>query len=117
MVAPVRGPVGRPPQSSSAMKTSPSARSESARQGWPRAVSIPIALAIFALSVAVLLPKSHDGRLPPVLLVLVLVALAVATALHARFLFLARREQRRTTSALRATEREFQSIFDSALDA
>jgi PAS domain S-box-containing protein len=116
MVAPLLGPVGRPPQSR-AMKTSLSARSESARQGWPRAVSILIALAVFALSVAVLLPKSHDGRLPPVLLVLVLVALAVAIALHARFLFLARREHHKTTSALRATEREFQSIFDSALDA
>src|SRR6202167_394356 len=46
-----------------------------------------------------------------------IIALAVAIALHARFLFLARREQGQTTRTLDATEREFQSIFDSTLDA
>jgi len=99
------------------MKTLPFDRSESAREGWPRAVSIIIALALVALLVGALSPRSHDGRLSSMLLALVLLALAVAITLHARFLFLARREQCRTTTALHATEREFQSIFDSTLDA
>jgi PAS domain S-box-containing protein len=99
------------------MKTTPSARSASARQGWPRAGSIIIALALVAFFVAALLALSYDRRWPALLLAVVLVALTLAITLHASFLFVARREQRQTTSALRATEREFQSIFDSALDS
>src|SRR3984957_19503558 len=48
---------------------------------------------------------------------LVLLALGAAIFLHVRFMILARREQRETVGVLDATEREFQSIFDSALDA
>ena len=99
------------------MRTTHSASSATARQGWPRAVSFILALALVALLVAALLPRSHDGRLSSMLLMLVLFALAVAIALHTCFLFLARCEQHQTTSALDATEREFQSIFDSTLDA
>lgn len=51
-----------------------------------------------------------------VLLTLVLIALCTAIVLHARFLILARREHHETASVLDATEREFQSIFDNALD-
>jgi PAS domain S-box-containing protein len=51
------------------------------------------------------------------LLALVLVALCTAIFLHVRFLILARREHHDTASALDATEREFKSIFDNALDA
>jgi PAS domain S-box-containing protein len=99
------------------MRTIHSASSASALQGWPRAVSFLIALALVALLAAALLRWSHDGGLSSLLLIFVLFALAVAISLHARFLFLARREQRQTTCALDATEREFQSIFDSTLDA
>jgi PAS domain S-box-containing protein len=99
------------------MRTTHSARSASAREGWPQAVSFVIALALVVMLIAALLPRPHDGRLASILLISVLFALAVAIALHAHFLFLARREQRRTTSTLDATEREFQSIFDSTLDA
>ncbi len=99
------------------MRTTHSASSASALDGRPRAVSFIIALTLVALSAAALLPRSHDGRLSSLLLMVVLIALAVAIALHARFLFLARREQRQTTCAFEATEREFQSIFDSTLDA
>jgi PAS domain S-box-containing protein len=98
------------------MKTSPSARSERPGKDWPRAVSIIISLALVALFVTVLVPQSHVGYAPS-MLVVVLLALAGAIALHARFLFLARREHRATTSVLDATEREFQFIFDSTLDA
>ena len=55
--------------------------------------------------------------LSSLLLTLVLIALCVAIILHVRFMILARREQRETAGVLDATEREFQSIFDSALDA
>jgi PAS domain S-box-containing protein len=99
------------------MNITPSASGASARQGWPRTVSIIIALALVALFVAALSARSYDGRLPALLLGLVLVALTVAITLHTSFLFVARHEQRQTTSTLRATEREFQSIFDSALDS
>src|SRR5580700_5244368 len=105
------------PQGCAAMRTTHSASSTSAREGRPQAVSFIIALALLALLIAAQLPRPHDGRLSSILLIFVLFALAVAIALHAHFLFLARREQRRTTSTLDATEREFQSIFDSTLDA
>jgi PAS domain S-box-containing protein len=99
------------------MRTTHSASSASALHGRSRAVSFIIALALVALLEAALLPRSHDGRQSSILLIFVLFVLAVAIALHGRFLFLARREQRQTTWALDATEREFQSIFDSTLDA
>src|ERR1700677_934076 len=99
------------------MRTTHSASSASAREGQPQAVSFIIALALVALLIAALLQRPHDGRLSSILLVCVLFALAVAIALHARLLFLARREQRQTARTLDATEREFQSIFDSTLDA
>jgi PAS domain S-box-containing protein len=99
------------------MRTTHSASSARAGEGWLQAVSFIIALALVALLIAALLQRPHDGRLPSILLICVLFALAVAIALHARFLFLARHEQRQTTRTLDATEREFQSIFDSTLDA
>ncbi|MGC1595623.1 MAG: PAS domain S-box protein [Candidatus Acidiferrales bacterium] len=51
------------------------------------------------------------------LLTLVLVALLAGIAVHIRFLLLARRAHGETARVLNATEREFESIFDSALDA
>jgi PAS domain S-box-containing protein len=50
------------------------------------------------------------------LLTLVLIALCTAISLHVQFLIVAHREHRETSSALDATEREFKSIFDNALD-
>jgi PAS domain-containing protein len=46
----------------------------------------------------------------------VLLALVLAIALHVLFLLLARREQRETARALDATELEYKSVFDNALD-
>jgi PAS domain S-box-containing protein len=61
--------------------------------------------------------RFYSGRqVSSALLTLVLVALLIAIALHIRFLILARREHRETSSALDATEREFKSIFDNTLD-
>src|SRR5215472_11786179 len=98
------------------MNALPSARRSSPQ---PRAVyagSIVIALALVTLVVAAFLPRLYTRSFSAVLLTLVLVALAVAIALHSRFLILARREQRETARAMTTTEREFQAIFDSALD-
>jgi PAS domain S-box-containing protein len=94
------------------MKTS--SRLRSTGQGWPRAALLIISLGLFVVA---LVPRLHDGRLPSLLLALVLIALSLAIALHARFLLWARREHRETSGVLRTTEREFQSIFDSTLDA
>ena len=77
------------------------------------AASIPIA----ALSVAAFLPRTYSGRSTLVLLALVLLALCAAIVLHIRFLLRARRAHGETTRVLDATEREFESIFDSTLDA
>src|SRR3984893_3708622 len=92
-----------------------SVRNESARLGWAPAGSIVITLAIVALIAAAFVPRAYSGRWPSVLLALVLVALCAAIAFHARFLLLARRQHGETARVLDSTEREFQSIFDSAL--
>ncbi len=98
------------------MKKSASIRHEKNRRRWERAGSLVIASAVIVLFVATFGPRSYSGPLPSLLLTLVLVALCVAIALHVRFMILARREQHETAGILDATEREFQSIFDSALD-
>jgi len=82
-----------------------------------RFASLAIAFAVVALCVAAFFPRVYSGRSTSVLLALVLVALSAAIALHVRFLLLARRTHSETARVLDATEREFQSIFDSTLDA
>jgi PAS domain S-box-containing protein len=79
--------------------------------------SVLIFFAVVTLLVAAFLPRLYHRPFASVLLTLVLIALGAAIALHARFLILARREQFETAKALTTTESEFQSIFDSALDA
>jgi PAS domain S-box-containing protein len=98
------------------MKIFPSIRNESARRRWGRAGLLLIAFAVVVLLVAAFGPRFYSGPLSSLLLTLVLIALCVAIVLHVRFMILARREQHETASVLDATEREFQSIFDSALD-
>ncbi len=78
--------------------------------------SVLIALAASTFLLTVLLPRLYGRPFSSVLLTLVLLALAGAIGIHARFLVLARREHRRTADALAITEHEFQAIFDSALD-
>ena len=94
-----------------------SVRNESAHRRWVSASSIVITLAIVALVAAAFAPRAYSGHRPSVLLALVLAALCAAIALHARFLLLAHRAHGETARVLDSTEREFQSIFDSALDA
>jgi PAS domain S-box-containing protein len=50
------------------------------------------------------------------LLAAVSLVFCILILLHARFLYMARQQQRQTTTALDETEREFQSIFQNALD-
>jgi PAS domain S-box-containing protein len=83
---------------------------------WMRAGSVLISFAAVTLLVAAFGAKFYSRSLSSILLTLVLIALCTAIALHVRFLILARREHRETSSALDATEREFKSIFDNALD-
>jgi PAS domain S-box-containing protein len=98
------------------MKTFPSIRNESALRRWVRAGLLLISFAVVVLLVATFGPRSYSGPLSSLLLALVLIALCVAIVLQARFMIQARDEQRETAGVLDATEREFQSIFDSALD-
>jgi PAS domain S-box-containing protein len=98
------------------MKKPLSERYEDARRTWMPAGAILICLASVTLLVAAFGPRSYSGPLSSLLLTLVLIALCTAILLHARFLVLARREHRETTRVLSAAEREFQSIFDNALD-
>jgi len=58
----------------------------------------------------------YSGPVFAVLLILVLIALCVAIALHIQFLVVSRREHRETVSVLDATERQYKSVFDSTLD-
>lgn len=99
------------------MKIFPSIRHESARRRWVQAGLLLISLAVIVSLGAALGPRSYAGPLSSLLLALVLTALCVAIVLHVRFLILTRHENRETASVLDATEREFQSIFDSTLDS
>ena len=84
---------------------------------WMWLGSVLVCLASIALLATAFRPGFYSGRqVSSVLLALVLTALLVAIALHVRFLILARREHRETANALDATEREFKSVFDNALD-
>ena len=67
------------------------------------------------LIVTVVVGLRESGYLS-LLLALVLIALCVVLFLHTRFLLLARKDHRRTAAVLDQTEREFQAIFESALD-
>ena len=100
------------------MTTPLSLRYDIIRRRWMPAGVLIIGFAAIALLAASLFgPHFYRRPFSAAVLPIVLSALAWAIFLHARFLLLARREHRRTTCVLDATEREFQSIFDSALDA
>jgi PAS domain S-box-containing protein len=81
-----------------------------------RAGSILIFFAAVTLLATAFRARSYSGSFSSVLLTLVLVALCIAIVLHVRFLLLARREHRETVNVLDATEREYKSVFDNALD-
>lgn len=86
------------------------------RDRWLRVGSILISGAAIALLIGALHAHFIAGSLSAILLALVLIALAVAICLHARFLVLARKAHHETMSALDQSERKYKSIFDGALD-
>lgn len=78
--------------------------------------SILIGLTGLGLLSTAFTARFYTGSFSWMLLILVLMALAIAIGLHVRFLILARKEQHETASALDATELEYKSVFDNALD-
>ena len=99
------------------MNNSLSLRHAGSRLRWVQLGSLVIFIFAVLLLAAALGPRSYTGRFSSLLLAAVLLALCITIILQARLLFLSRREQRETVGVLDATGREFQSIFDSALDA
>src|SRR5689334_6022439 len=81
-----------------------------------RAGSVLIGFAALTLLATAFGAHRYGGLLSSALLTLVLITLGIAIGLHVRFLLLARREHRQTANALDATEREYKSVFDNALD-
>src|SRR5580704_12181034 len=98
------------------MKNSSSVRKAGNRSPGMRLSAILVSFAVIILLLAALGPRSYARPLPSMLLALVLAALVAAIFLHVRYILWARHEQRETVRVLDATESEFQSIFDSALD-
>jgi PAS domain S-box-containing protein len=99
------------------MKTFRSARHKDTGRYWDGAAWLLISSAVVALLLAVFGPRSYSASVSSWLLGLVLSALCAAMILHFRFVFLVHRERRNVAGLLDATGREFESIFDSALDA
>jgi PAS domain S-box-containing protein len=91
-----------------------SVQTEATRKRLGRAGSLLICLIL--LTASLFGPRLSNGPLGLLPLVLVLIVLCSALFLHGRFMILARRQQHETEDILRVTEREFQSIFDAALD-
>jgi PAS domain S-box-containing protein len=87
------------------------------RRFSPQLGSILLVLALLILLTVLLLSRHHDVEVFSVLLGVVLAALAVVVFLLTRFLAVASEEQRQTAKALDTREREFQSVFENALDA
>jgi PAS domain S-box-containing protein len=98
------------------MQTRNTIPSRTRSQRWMRTGSILISFAAVTLLGTAFGAHFYSRPLSSVLLTLVLIALCTAIYLHIRFLVAARREQRETAKVLDATEREFKSIFDNALD-
>ncbi len=90
--------------------------SEHQAQPWMRLGSLLIGFAAVTLLVTAFGAHLYTVSISSALLIIVLISLAVAIGLHARFLLLARREHRTTLDALDSTEREYKSVFESTLD-
>lgn len=85
-------------------------------QRWLRIASILILFAAFILLAITASARFYSDSLSWALFTAVLMSLAISIGLVARFFLLARREHRQTASTLDATEREYKSVFDNALD-
>ena len=84
--------------------------------GW-RVASVTVSLVSVALIALTLGYRLRGAELPSVLLLGLLAAFATVVLLLSKFLFWAQKEEGQITGALNTTEREFQSVFENALDA
>jgi PAS domain S-box-containing protein len=82
-----------------------------------RIASVAVSLVSVALIAVTLGYKLRGAEPPSVLLLALLSAFVIVVLLLSRFLRLAYHEQAETAGALDTTEREFQSIFENALDS
>jgi PAS domain S-box-containing protein len=85
-------------------------------KNWLRTSAFLILLAAVILFGTILAARFYHLPLTSYFLAAVLVALSLAIALHARFLVLLRRDNKKTVTVLDSTGREFKSIFQNALD-
>jgi len=72
--------------------------------------------AALALLVAAYTEKIQTPRVSEIVFLFVLATLGSVFLLHTRFLRAAHKQQRQVTTALQRSEREFQSVFENALD-
>jgi PAS domain S-box-containing protein len=84
--------------------------------GW-RVASVTVSLVSVALIAVTIAYRLRGAELPPGVLLGLLAAFATVVLLLSKFLFRAQQEQDQTTGVLNTTERQFQSIFENALDS
>jgi len=84
--------------------------------GW-RLASVTVSLLSVALIALTLWYRLRGAELPPALLVGLLATFATVVLLLSKFLFWAQKEEDQFKGAFTTTEREFQSVFENALDA
>jgi len=82
-----------------------------------RVASVTVSLVSVALIAVILAYRFRGAELPAALLLALLAAFATVVLLLSKFLFRAQKEEGQITGAFNTTEREFQSIFENALDA
>ena len=85
-------------------------------RSWQSGASVLILIVSAALLGTALAGRTYSTALLQILLPVIFVALGIAIALIARFLLLARRQQRETASALDDSEHKYKSVFDHTLD-
>jgi PAS domain S-box-containing protein len=82
-----------------------------------RVASVTVSLVSVALIAVTLAYRFRGAELPAALLLALLAAFATVVLLLSKFLFRAQKEEGQITGAFNTTEREFQSVFENALDA
>jgi PAS domain S-box-containing protein len=83
--------------------------------GW-RLASVTVSLLSVALIALTLGYRFRGAELPPLLLLALLLTFATVVVLLSKFLFWAQKEEGQFEGAFKTTEREFQSVFETALD-
>ena len=81
-----------------------------------RVASVTVSLLSVALIALTLGYRIRGAELPPLLLLALLVTFATVVLLLSKFLFWAQKEEGQFQGAFKTTEREFQSVFETALD-